>query len=99
MPLREGHRARIEPDVDELGGPLHYAAAGAVERDLVDKRLVEIERLPHVLPFAVLVDAPDASLRSARYADPDRQGRPPEPVAREGPVLILLQPVPKPPFP
>ncbi len=46
VPLREGHRARVVPGVDDLGCAVHTTAAArdrAAPREAVDARLVRIE--------------------------------------------------------
>ena len=98
VPLRERHGPGIEPDVDKLRYPPHRAPAGAVERDIIHERFVEVERLLHPAPLPVFGHAPDAFQRAALLTHPDGERCPPETVAREGPVLVLLEPVAEPPL-
>ena len=43
VPLCEGHRAGVEPDIGQLGNAAHLAAATTLERDGINVWLVKIE--------------------------------------------------------
>ena len=78
VPLREGHRARVEPDVDDLRHAAGRTVAfRASEGDLIDVRAMEVERIGHPLPLPQLRDAPDAAILTAALTPPDRKGRAP----------------------
>ena len=97
-PLRERHRPRVVPRVDDLGDTLRgLAALGAVERHLVDAGLVwiQVAQVPS-RELAQLAERPDRLLVTA-FASPDRQRRSPITLARQRPIDVVLQPVAVPP--
>ena len=98
MPLGERHRPGVEPDVDDPGRAPHGArtARCTVPGEAVHKRLVRIDLLPYFLVGSLpqFGDRTDAlHVRTFLViALPDRKGRTPVPVPREGPVLVVLEP-------
>ena len=92
--LGERHRARVEPDVDDLGHAAHRPLAlRARERDVVDEgpvRVLELDAraLPQLGERADAVD-----VLGVRLAAPDRQRRAPVALARQRPVDVVLQPL------
>ena len=96
VPLGERHRSGVEPGIDNLGASLHDAAALAFQLVAVDERLVRIEvvRQLHARPLGQLgVAANRLDVGVVLLADPERQRRPPVPVARNGPVDVVRQPL------
>ncbi len=94
-PLREGHRAGVVPRVDHLRDTMRLATAiRTVEDDLVDRRAMRIE-VGHVTAGAPaqLAQGPDGR-HVTLVAPPDRQRRAPVALAGEGPVHVVLEPVP-----
>ena len=94
VPLGVGHRARIEPAVDDLRHPPVGAAVVRVhELDLVHRGPVQIdvcERPPaEALELRPRADAHEV----AGAVRPHRERRPPEALARERPVHVVLEPV------
>ncbi len=94
VPLRERHRAGVEPDVDHLGHAAQRLAAGRRrDLDLVHERAMRIvERDAREL--TQLLEGPDAD-RLARVVAPDRQRRAPVALAAQRPVDVVLQPAPE----
>ena len=92
--LREGHRARVEPDVDDLGHALHArAAVRAREADLVDEGPVRVLQA-HARELLELVERPDdVGVLGVARAAPHRQRRAPVALARQRPVDVAAQPV------
>jgi hypothetical protein len=96
VPLRERHRAGVEPDVDHLGDAAQRLAAGRRrDLDVVDVRAVRIGDL-HAGELAQLLEGADAR-GLARLVAPDRQRRAPVALAPERPVDVVLQPAPEAP--
>ncbi len=95
-PLRERHRARVVPGVDDLGhagGRRPAAVLGAGEGDLVDERAVRVQ--PGLVGAGQLgelragADHREVVLRAA----PDGQRGAPVAVAGERPVDVVVEPV------
>jgi hypothetical protein len=90
--LGERHRARVEPDVDDLGHAAHLRPAlRARPRRLVDVGAVRVlERLAGLLgQLGERADRLDVAVLAA----PDRQRRAPVALARDRPVDVVLQPL------
>ncbi len=96
MVLREGHRARVEPHVDHLRHSPHRLLAARLRAG--EGHLVDIG------PVVVLQARPGELLELAEGADharvaggasPHRQRRSPVALPRQGPVDVVLQPVPE----
>src|SRR5690606_17481290 len=91
VPLGEGHRPRVVPDVDHLGGTPHRALAPRLRAGpfvLVDKRPMRVERLQQrtgtLLQFIEGTD--ELYMVRVPITDPGRQRRAPEPVTGDRPV-------------
>ena len=96
MMLCEGHCAGIEPAVDNLGHPLHLAAAlGALDGDLVDIRSVKLDGRRRFVSahLGKLFSAADRVHVTAGRALPDVERSSPVTVTRDAPVLNIFQPV------
>ena len=97
MPLREGHRARVEPGVDHF----RHAAHGAGPRRgwprvLIDVRLVRIEVVGERTSDTrrqIGVAADHVDLGGVFVVHPDRQRRAPVAVARNRPIHVIRQPL------
>ena len=50
VPLRVGHRPRVEPDIDQLRYSAHSATALAAQLDLVNERPVEVRQRLNLRP-------------------------------------------------
>jgi len=89
--LRIGHGAGFKPAVENLGGAV-IGLAVFFENDLVDVVLVQVGDglAGELLQFG---DGADADHVLAIFGDPDGNAGPPEPVARDVPVLGVLEPV------
>ncbi len=101
VPLGHGHRARVEPDIDQLGDALHLARLAALRAgklDLVDIRPVQVQARK-VTPgqLGKLGDRANRNLVVAALALPDRQRRAPVALATQRPIDVVLQPVAKAP--
>ena len=101
VPLRVGHRSRIEPDVDDRGGAAHGAVTRAAgPGDLVDEGAVRVEvraqRARALLQLGKAADPLGGVV--VAVTDPDRERRAPVAVAREGPVHVAGQPLAHAPF-
>ena len=106
MPLGVGHGTGVEPDVDEVGLPVHFAARFAHQHDGVDKGAVQIEVLRN-LPVhesrlygalhlrAQLGQGADAFFFAAVFGAPYGQGCAPVARAAQVPVDQVFQPVAK----
>ena len=94
VPLGKGHRARIEPAVDDLGHAVHLPAAfRAADRHAIDVGSVQLQRFRAVFRQRLeLFDRADRMLMSAA-ALPDVERRAPITVAADAPILHMLQPV------
>ncbi len=94
--LRRGHRAGVEPRVEHRldAARARPFALRAVDGDVVDRGAVEVE-VGEVAARALgeLGDRADARVGAAVVAAPHRQRGAPEPVARQRPVDVVLQPV------
>ena len=97
MPLRVGHRPRVEPGIDDLGHAMHRAlAAAALPGVAVDERLVRIEVLGQRLPppLRQLFERPDDfAVIGVAIALPHVEGRAPVAVARDRPVDVVGEPL------
>ena len=102
--LREAHRARVEPHVEDVGDAAHRALAGRVvgvrARQLVDERPVEVgvavlvERQPAEVALDLLERAVDVDARVVLVVGlPHRHRAAPEAVAGDRPVAGVLQPL------
>ena len=92
MGLRIGHRAGLEPAVEDLGRAM-IGLAVLLDDDLVHEMLVEIR---HLLAgkFLELLDGADADhVVRIGVIDPHRNAAAPEAVAADVPVARLLKPV------
>ena len=96
MVLRKGHRAGIEPAVDDLGDTVHlFAALGAADGHGVDEGTVQLNVLGAVVAhLPQLLDGTDG-MALAAFTLPDVKGGAPVAVAAQAPVLNILQPVPE----
>ena len=94
MPLRKRHGARIEPTVNDFWHTMHFLAAiGAFDRDFIDVRTMQLNIIRTVITEALeFFNGTDDMLVTA-FALPYRQRRAPVTVAREPPVLHMLEPV------
>src|SRR5206468_9160197 len=94
MPLREGHRAGVEPHIDKFGNPAHFAAATTLQCDGINVGPVEIERFRKYRSFPPqFINPANRSFGLAVPANPDRKRRPPISIPRDGPVFVFLKPV------
>src|SRR5690348_2241224 len=104
MPLRKGHRSRVEPGVDHLRCAAHHpllrlpraCALGTRPRIDVYVWLVRVEILRELAPppLSQTLVAPDGfDVRRIAVAHPERERRPPVAVARERPVDVVLEPL------
>ena len=98
--LGRRHRSRVEPGVEhrrEAADRATAAGLGARPRDVVDVGPVQVD-VGQVASRQLreLGHRPDAGVRAAAAAAPDRQRRAPVAVARQGPVDVGLQPAPEP---
>ena len=95
MPLRERHGTGVEPAVDDFLDAVHLLAAfRTFDRDVINVRTVQLDIVGAVVAHLLeLGDGADDVLLAAVRADPDRQRRAPVAVAREAPVLHVLEPV------
>ncbi len=95
-PLRERHRARVVPGVDDLRHADRFEGAalrGAGEGDVVDVRAVRVQvRVVLAGQLAQLGARADAG-EVVLLAAPDRQRGAPVAVAGERPVDVVVQPV------
>ncbi len=95
-PLRERHRTRVVPGVDDLGHARGRAAAAVLragEGDLVDERPVRVKvRLVRAGQLGELREGADAG-EVVVLAAPDRQRGAPVAVAGQRPVDVVVQPV------
>src|SRR2546422_6623002 len=101
VPLRERHRARVEPGVDHFVHAPHVPAALTAWPCVgIDVRLVGIEigweRFPPA-PGQLLVGADYLAMLAVRIAFPYVERRAPVAVARQGPVDVVLEPFAEPP--
>ena len=94
MPLRERHRAGIEPAVAHFLHAMHFlAAVRAGDRHRVDVGAMQLDILGHVMAhFPQLFDGADHVHMTFR-ADPDGQRGAPIALARDAPVNDVLQEV------
>ena len=94
VPLGVGHRARIEPAVDDLRRPPVGAAVLRVgELDPVHRRAVQVD-VPERPPAERFELRPRADAEEvAGPVRPHREGGAPEPFARQRPVHVVLEPV------
>src|SRR5205823_14836259 len=93
--LCEGHGATVEPAVDDVRHPVRgAAAAGALERDLVDEGPVQVG----IGRQAELFGALDRAYLSAVLAHPKRQWSAPVAGARKCPVDVVAEPLAHPPL-
>ena len=95
MPLGEGHGARIEPGVDDLGHALHgLAGLWMLQFQLVDEGFVHIEVFGQsaAREFLQFFDAAHADVLAV-LGLPDGKWRAPESVAAESPVDVPLKPI------
>ena len=92
VPLRERHRAGVEPDVDHLGhAAQRLAARWGRDLDLVHVRPVRVLEADAAEPLELVVRA-DAD-RLAGLVAPHRQRGAPVALARDRPVDVVLQPL------
>ena len=96
MPLRERHRARVEPSVDHLRHASHRSRAfRAAPRECVDERLVRIE-VRRQQPPCVLREsgvAPDGlDVSAVIVAHPHWKRRSPIPISGDRPIDVVLEP-------
>ncbi len=93
-PLRERHRARVEPGVDDLRDAGRRLATGrAGERHVVHVRAVRVERVQVLVrQLGQLSERPDTDLVVV-LTTPDGQRRAPVARSRQGPVDVVVQPV------
>ena len=114
-PLREGHRAGVEPAVDDFGdAPVHARLAGAGPGDFVHPGLVERQVGVEVgalgagpleggeglrVPLLDLGGGGRALPAAGLVVDPEVEGGAPEPLAGERPVHIVPEEVAEPAFP
>mmetsp|Transcript_41508 Transcript_41508/g.130922 ORF Transcript_41508/g.130922 Transcript_41508/m.130922 type:complete len:397 (-) Transcript_41508:157-1347(-) len=91
--LRVRHRARLEPAVEDLVDALEGSLALLRgELDVVDELAVQVAHHHAREPLKLLLGADDDDLLAV-VRDPHRDRRPPEAVARDGPVARVLEPV------
>ena len=94
VPLGKGHRARVKPAVDDLGGAAHLLAALRAGNDhLVNEGAVKLDVFGAVLGDRAQLLARADRMQVTAFAGPDVEGRAPVAVTRKTPVLHVLQPV------
>src|SRR5439155_26370846 len=94
--LREGHRARVEPHVDDRGHAVHrLAALRAWERHLDAVVAVRVGKA-HAGELLELLERAYA-VHVAALAAPQRQRRPPVALPGQRPVDVAIQPLAEPP--
>ena len=96
--LCERHRTGLEPAVEDFGHTTHRRSTGGVvrigPREVVDRRAMQIGDLDAEVALEVVDRAVRIDSRVRRIvALPDRDRRPPEPVATDGPVSGVLEPL------
>ncbi len=88
--LRERHRARVVPPVDDFGHPrLRLAALGTGESDLVDVRPMRIETGKIETGEGTKLRARRDAGEVAVFAAPQRERRSPVPITRQCPVDVV----------
>ena len=93
MHLGVGHGAALEPAVEHLGNATHQAlAGGGREAQLIDILAVEVGH-PHAGFLGQLLNTANTHDFAPVLALPDRQRRSPIPVAADGPVAGVFQPI------
>ena len=91
MLLPIGHRPRLEPTIEHLGGaPVALAVLRKLYR--VDEMLVQIGDL-HARELLELGDGSHADHVGAVFGNPDRDARPPIAIATDVPVPRVADPV------
>ena len=100
VPLGNGHRAAVEPDIAEFVDAAHRAAVRCRPRDFVHIGAVQVQ--PAQVTAALLRELGYAAdtlhvIAAGRVAPPDRDRRSPVTIPAQGPVYIVLQPTPEAP--
>ena len=97
VPLRVGHRARVEPTVEHTLGATHGVTALSTRPvRLIDRRLVEVKSTGQPTRLGLqLGAAADSLFGTAAITYPERQRRAPVTIARDVPVDVVLKPLAK----